>query len=92
MGGNKDSEGTLPEQEYLGHRDYTGGGKSPPPMVPPVQHVGSMEVPERAARHYCPVYQGGGAEETSVGGRDYEGERGKRLSGLWEAYLYGNIL
>ena len=40
----------------------TGGGKHPPPLVPPVWHVGSMEGPKRAARNHRPVCQGGGDE------------------------------
>ena len=44
MGGEKDgSEGALYEQACLVHCDNTGGGKRPPPTVPPVQHGGAME-------------------------------------------------
>ena len=33
----------------MGHRDYIGGGKSPPPIVTLVQHAGDLASAERAA-------------------------------------------
>ena len=61
-------------------------------MVPLVRHVGAMEGPERAACYHRPVYQGGGLEETAVGGRVNYGESVYSLSVLWEVYRYSHIL
>ena len=70
MGGDDDgNEGTLPEQACPGHHYYNGGGQTLPPVVPPLQHVGATEGPERVECHHSLVCQGGAAEETSVGGR-----------------------
>ena len=61
-------------------------------MVPPLRYVGNMEGTEQAVRHRQPVYQGGRGEAEAVGGRGDEGERGKILSGLREAYPYSHTL
>ena len=55
------NEGTLTAQAWPVHHDYTVVGQPNPPTVPQVQHVDSMEVPEREARQHCPVCQGGGS-------------------------------
>ena len=51
-----------------------------------------MEGPEWAAHQHCTVYQGGGAEETPVGGRGDEEYHKEDLLGLQESYRDGNIL
>ena len=52
MGGDVDRYvGPFISPECPGHRDYIGGGKNPPPTVPPVQHAGALAIDERA--EYC---------------------------------------
>ena len=71
--------------------DHTGGGKPPPPTVPPVQHAGDLAGAKRAEYHHFSVRQGGRYKETSDGGRGDAGECGYGLSGLHktssDAYL-----
>ena len=69
---------------YPGHRDCIGGGKPPPPTVPPVQHADALASTERAEPFHRPVRQGVGEEATTGGGRVDSGECGEVLPGLWK--------
>ena len=43
-----------------GHRDHTGGGKPPPPIVTPVRHAGALEGAERLTYYHRSVRHVGG--------------------------------
>ena len=82
-GGDKDSsESKVSAQECLGHRHNNVVVQPTPTMVPPVWHVGAMEVPKLLALHNRPVCQQERAEKMLVGGKGDEVERGKGLLGL----------
>ena len=49
---------------YTGHRGDTGGGKSPPPMVPSMQHYGAMVLFEWYASAHRVMQEGGEAKVT----------------------------
>ena len=66
-----------------GHRGHFGGGKPPPPTVPPMRYASPLESVERKAPCHRTVCQGVGAEEKAVIRGGIEVELGEGLSGLW---------
>ena len=69
-----------------GHRGHFGRGKPPPPMVPPMQHDGTLACVERKEICYHTVRQGGRAGDKAVSGGIIEGELGEGISGLWRTF------
>ena len=61
------------------YRDHFGGGKPPPPTVPPMQHSGPMEGTKRQAPCHCTVRKGRGTKEAWYGGGGVEGKHGEGL-------------
>ena len=59
---------------------------TPPPMVPPMRHAGTLACVERKEPRHCTVRQGGGAEDKAVSGGGIEEELGEGLSGLWRTF------
>ena len=85
MGGAADGDaGQMFSMACSGHRDYIGGGKAPPPTVPPVQHVGALESVEKEASCRSPVRQGGGEEAPTDGGTGDVRECLEGISGIWK--------
>ena len=74
--------GPFPAPECLGHCGHFGGGKPPPPTLPPMGHAGPPAYTEQKALYHCTVCQGSGLEEAadSVGGD--EGDHGEGLLGI----------
>ena len=56
-----------------GYRGHFGGGKPPPPTVPPMRHSGPMEGTKRQAQCHRTVRKGCGTNEASDGGGGVEG-------------------
>ena len=50
------------------HRGNTGGGKPPPPTLPPVRHSGALSVLKRIAQYRSAFQEGGRAETTAFCG------------------------
>ena len=61
------------------HRGHFGGGKPPPPTVPPMRHDGPLAYTEHKAPCHRIVFQGGGAEEKAVSGLGIDVEHGEGL-------------
>ena len=64
------------------HRGHSGGGKSPPPTVRPMQHAGPPVGPERQASVHGPMCQGSGEKEAAAHRGGDEGELGAGLRGI----------
>ena len=62
-----------------GHCGHFGGGKYPPPTVPPMRYAGTLAYTEQKATCHHTLSQGGGAEEAAVSGGGIEGEHGEGL-------------
>ena len=70
MGSDADSNaGSLLPLVCLGYHDYPGVGKPLPPMVPTMQHAGTLAGAEQASSHHRSVRQGGGKKVTADGGK-----------------------
>ena len=57
-----------------GHRGHFGGGKPPPPTVPPMRHAGLLRYTECTAPCHRTVRQGYGSKDAAVSGGGSEGE------------------
>ena len=80
MSGKKDGDsGTFNALACPGHRGHSGGGKHPPPTVPPKRHAGPLVHTELKAPCHSTVRQESGAEDAAVNGGGNEGEHGKGL-------------
>ena len=70
MGGNMDGDaGSFLVPTCPGHCHYIGGGKSPPPIVPPMRYSGDLASTEWAALRLLLVRQRGREEPPTDGGR-----------------------
>ena len=75
--GDEDGDaGKFSAPECPGHRGHFGGGKLPPPTVPPMRHAGTLSYTELKAPCHRTVRQGGGAKEAAVIGGGFDGEHG----------------
>ena len=80
MSGDKDSDaGTFYAPTCTGHRGHFGGGKHPPPMVPPMRYAGPLAYTEQNAPCHHTVRQGSGEEEAAVSGVRIKGYHGEGL-------------
>ena len=78
--GNEDGDaGTFYAPACPGQHGHFGGGKHPPPKVPPMQHAGPLAYTERKAHCHCIVRQGRGSEEAAVSRGGIEGDHGEGL-------------
>ena len=71
--------GTFSTPACTGHRGHFGGGKPPPPTVPPMRHAGPLAYTERKAPCHRTVRQGSRAKEAAVSGGGFEGEHGEGI-------------
>ena len=69
-----------------------GGGKHPPPMVPPVKDYGAVECPEWDTHTHSTVQPRLGAEEAGVSGGGGEGGNCQGLQRLWAPPGDGDLL
>ena len=75
---NEDGDaGTFHAPACTGYRGNFGGGKHPPPTVPPMQHAGPLAYTERKAPCHRTVLQGIGAGEAAVSRGGIEVEHGE---------------
>ena len=73
--GDKDGDaGTFSAPACPGHRGHFGGGKPPPPTVPPMLHAGPLVYTEQKSPCHRTVRQRSGAKEAAVSGGGIEGE------------------
>ena len=85
--GDEDGDaGTFHALECPGHRGNFGGGKHPPPTVPPMQHSGPLAYTEHKSPCHCTVRQGSGVEDAAVSGGGIEGEHREGLLGLCRSF------
>ena len=67
--GDEDGDaGTFSAPACPGHRGHFGGGKIPPPTVPPMRHTSPLVYTEQKAPWHPTVCQGIGAKEAVVSG------------------------
>ena len=78
--------GTFSSQAFPVYCGHFGGGKPPPPTVPPMRNAGTLMCSEREAPLHLPVRQGGGVEEKASGGGGTAGDIGEGISGLWLSF------
>ena len=75
--GDEDGDaGTFYAPKFPGNRGNFGGGKPPPPTVPPMRHAVPLAHTERKSPCHLTVLQGSGAKEAAVSGGGIEGEHG----------------
>ena len=85
MGSDADGQvGALLASIRLGHRGDTGGGKSPPPMLTPVQHSADVAVPTQIKQAHIAVQEWGRSEATAFGSGGGKGGNLKGVQRLWE--------
>ena len=85
LGAGSDADrnaGPLLSLAFPGHRNYIGGGKTPPPPVSQVRHSGALASTERASSRHLRVRQRGREEALTDGGRGDVGDCREGLPGL----------
>ena len=84
MGGDADVHaGVLLALARLGHCGNNEEGKSPAPMVPPVQHTSDVTVPSQITQAHSAVKEAGRAEATAFGSRGGKVGNLKGVQRLW---------
>ena len=78
--GDEDGDaGTFYAPACPGHCGHFGGGKHPPPTVPPIQHAVPLACIKQKSPFRRTVRQGSGVEEAAVSGGVIEEEHRERL-------------
>ena len=79
-GRDKDGDAdALFQLTFPGYCNHFGGGKPPPPTVPPIQNASPIEGTKRQGPRHRTVRKGSGTKEVSEGGGGVEGEHGEGL-------------
>ena len=87
MSGTRDNEDVDVGKKILmacpGYCGGLGGGKPPPPTVPPMRHAGALTCSEWEAPCHRPVRQGVGKDTNAADRGGNTGELGEGLSVIW---------
>ena len=83
--------GALLESIRLGHCINTGGWKSPPPMLTPVQHSADVAVPTQIKQAHIAVQEWGRSEATAFGSGGGKGGNLKGVQRQWDHPQYSCV-